>query len=108
RRDCPVDASVAVAPARLGLGHQSGERSRERVELVGGELGAIGQMRPLLGEEALEAQHQRVLALPLDRRDVAAGVDLGYRVLERAAARRARGQDDVPVLTLVQVALAGE
>ena len=41
----------------LNLGDQGGERSREGVDLVGGELGAVGEMRLILGEQPLQAEH---------------------------------------------------
>ena len=51
------------------------------------ELGAVGEVRLLLGEQALEAEHQREVAAPLDRGGLAALVDLGEGGVQRPAAR---------------------
>ena len=77
-------AAVAVRPA-LGLGEQRGQRAGERVDLVRVEQRAVGELRLLVGEDALEAEHQREVAPPLGRRVLRARVDLGERVVERAA-----------------------
>ena len=49
-------------------------------------------LRLLVGEHALEAEHERVVAPPLGRRVLGARLELGERVVERAAARRARAR----------------
>ena len=59
-------------------------------------------------EQPLEAEHQRVVAPPLDRGLVAAGLDLGEGGVERRAARRALGERDRGVLALEHERLARE
>ena len=83
------------ALAELQLGLQRDQRARQGVHLVGVERRAVGQVRLLVGEQPLEAEHQRIGAPPLDRRLAATGVQLRYRVVERRAARacRARAPD---------------
>ena len=62
--------AASVAPRRavraLELGDDRGQRSRERVDLVLVELGAVEQRRPVLVEQALEPEQQRVVAAPLE------------------------------------------
>ena len=84
--------AVAAAVGALRLGDQLGERPRQRVDLMRGQLGAVLQLRRLLGEQPLEPQQQRVAAAPLDRGLLAAGVDLGQGAVERQAARGSRRQ----------------
>src|SRR4029450_6512051 len=75
-------APIAVASPGLAVdplpdaGDQGGEGSREGIHLVGGELRAVGQMGRLLGEQALQAEHEREVAAPLDRRGLAPLLDL--------------------------------
>ena len=78
---------VAVA-ADLELGLERDQRAGQRVHLVGRQRRAVGQVRLLLGEQPLEPEHQRELAPPLERRLVAARVDLRQRSVERARAGR--------------------
>ena len=52
----------------LRLGEQRGQRARQRVDLVGGEDGAVDQRRLLDAEQALEPEQQRPLAAPRERR----------------------------------------
>ena len=82
---------VSVEPL-LDVGDQRGERARERVDLMSGELGAVGKMRLLLGEQPLEAEQQREVAAPLDRGGLVPSLDLGERGVQRPAPRRARGE----------------
>ncbi len=56
------------------------------------ELGAVAQLRRLVGEQPLEPEQQREVLAPLDRGRLGARVDLGQRGVERAAAGRARAQ----------------
>ena len=81
---------LPLARRACDLGGERDQRARQRVDLVGGERGAVGELGLLVGEQALEPEDQRVLAPPLDRRLLAAGVELGQRGVERAAAGRAR------------------
>ena len=53
-----VGTVADVGAGLLDLGDDRRERSRQRVDLVFGELGAVEQQRPLLGEHALEAEQQ--------------------------------------------------
>jgi hypothetical protein len=71
--------------ALLLLGDQLGQGAGERVDLVRVELGAVAQLRRLLGEQPLEPEQQREVAAPLDRGCLGAAVDLAQ------APRRARG-----------------
>ena len=61
-------AAVPLPLPALDLGHQRGQRPRQRVDLVGREHGPVDEVRLLLGEDALEAEQQRELAPPRDRR----------------------------------------
>jgi hypothetical protein len=49
-----------------------------------GELGAVAQRRRRLGEQALEAEEERVLTAPLEGRVLGAGLDLGERRVDRS------------------------
>ena len=80
-RRCRRPAAVA---AEQQLGGERDQRARERVDLVGRQGRAVRQVRLVLGEQPLEPEHQRVVAPPLDRRLVAAGVDLGEGGVQRA------------------------
>ena len=80
--------AVAVLRSLLDLGHERGKSSRQGVHLVVVQLGAVEERRRLHLEDALEAEHQRVLAPPLGRGLLVALLDLGERVVERAPARR--------------------
>ena len=69
RRSSSAIGAVAVAVAvALRLGEQRGQRARQRVDLVGGEHGAVDQRRLVLAQQPLEAEQQRELPPPLDRR----------------------------------------
>ena len=106
RRRPPLACAVAADAQRLG--EQRGQRARERVDLVGGERRAVGELGLLLGEHPLEAQQQRVLAPPGGRGVRAALGQLGERRVERAAARRARRERDGALLAGVDERLARE
>ena len=99
--------AVAVLALLLGGGDQLGEHPGERVHLVAAQLGARGEVRRLLREHALEPEHERVADLPLGRRRLTARVQLGERVVERAAPRGPGRQRDVRVLVGTQEGLAG-
>ena len=64
-------------------------------------------MRLLLGEQPLEAEHEGEVAPPLDRRGLAALVDLREGGIKGPAARGALGQV-LRLLALEQERLAGE
>ena len=72
------------------------------------ESGAVGQVGLLLGQQALEAQHERVLAPPGQRGIVAALLDLGQRGVEGPPASGAGGQGRSGVLALEHEGLASE
>ena len=86
-----LERGPSVAAARhLDLRGEGDQRAGERVDLVGREDGPIRQMRLLLAQQPLEAEHQRVPAPPVDRGLAATRRDLRQRVLDRGAPRRAR------------------
>ena len=87
-------AAAVGAPLRrlLELGGERDQRAGQGVDLVGGQRRAVGEVRLLLGQQPLEAEHQRVVAPPLDRRLLAAGVDLGERASSALPARGARAR----------------
>jgi hypothetical protein len=97
---------VAVDPL-LDVGDQRGEGAREGVHLVGGELGAVREVRRLLGEQALQAEQEREVAAPLDRGGLAALVDLRERSVERSPPGSPRGEV-LRLLALEQERLSGE
>ena len=100
--------SRAVTAVALGLGDQRGQRARQRVDLVGGQHGAVGEVRLLLGQQALEPEQQRELPTPVDRRQRRAGVQLRQGSVERPAPCRPRGQGVLERLAFVNEALASE
>ena len=95
-----------AAGGGLGLGGEGDQRARQRVDLVGGEHGAVDELGLVVGEHALEPEDQRVLAAPLDRGLLAAGLDLGEGGVERAAAGRALGERVGGILALEHERLA--
>src|SRR3954452_8156044 len=106
----PVGATcVPVAVERaLRLREERGQRARERVDLVGGEHGAVDERRLVLGQQAVEAQQQRPPAPPLRGRDLPAVGQLGERPVERGAPRSAGRERDGGILALEQERLTGE
>ena len=113
RRGRERDAALARAERRraplppfavaLRLGQQRGQRARQRVDLVGRQHRAVGEVGLLLGEQPLEPEQQRELAPPLDRgracaprrsrsgrRRAPAGGPSRARVRPRASRRRRR------------------
>ena len=70
------------------------------------ERGAGGGARLRLGEHALEAEQEAVANLPLRGRAVEAGVHLGDRLVERAAAGCALAERLGRVLALTEERLA--
>ena len=103
--DGAVGLPVAVA---LRLGQQRGQRAGQRVDLVGRQHGAVDQRRLVLGEQAVEAQQQRPAAAPAGGGHFVALVELGQHRVERAPARRARGERGRGVLPFEQEGLTGE
>ena len=92
----------------LDLGHQRGQRPRERVDLVGGEHGPVDEVRLLLGEDALQPEQQRELAPPLHRRGLVPGVDLEDGSVERPAPRGAGGERLLERFAVIDETLAGQ
>ena len=95
----------------LGLalvgGDQLGEHPGERVHLMAAQLGSGREARRLLGQHALEAEHEREVHLPLRGRLLVAGLDLGERLVERVPARRSRREHLGRILVAVEEGLAG-
>jgi hypothetical protein len=87
-------------------GDQLGQHAGERVDLVAAELRAGGEVRRLLGENPLETEHQAVLHLPLRRGRPLARLDLGERVVERAAAGCAGRECVRGILSLAEEGLS--
>jgi hypothetical protein len=100
--------AVAV---QLGLplvrGDQLREHSGQRVDLMTPQLRAGCEVRLLLGEHALEAEHEAVLDLPRRRWRTASSLDLLEGVVERAPAGSAGREDLGGVFTLPEEGLAG-
>ena len=99
--------AMAVLGRRLLLGHQLGQRAGEGIDLVRVELGAVAQLRRLLGEQALQPEQQREVAAPLDRGVLGARVELGEGRVQRPAPGSALGKRLRP-LAVEQEGLAGE
>ena len=70
------------------------------------QLGAGSEAGRFVREDALEAQHQSVAHLPLRRRNALAGIHLGDRVVECAAAGGSLREHALRVLAGVQERLA--
>ena len=75
----------APRPRALDLGGDRGQGSRQGVDLVVVELGAVAQLRLGLPEQPLEAEQQRVVAPPLERGRLAVLGELGQRGVDRPA-----------------------
>src|SRR5215213_42046 len=103
--DC---AAVPVRGAALHLRHQRRQRARQRVDLVRVEQRPVGEARLVVRQHALQAEQQRVLAPPGDRRRLQAGVELYERRVERAATGAAGSERVLGQLTLVNESLTGE
>jgi len=104
-----LDVHLAVAVrvvVLLARGDQLGEHPGERVDLVLAERGARRGARLRLGEDALEAKHQSVAHLPLRGWSFRATVHLGDRVVERAPARCAFGENALGILAVPEERLA--
>ena len=97
----------AVGGRVLELGGQRGEGAGEHVDLVLRQLGAVGQEHRLGVEQPFEPEQQRVPAPPLRRGGLAAGVELGQRGVDRAAAG-GPGSEVVERLAVEQDRLARE
>ena len=102
--DVPV--AVAVLGFILVPGDELGEHPGERVDLVPAELGPGGEPRRPVGQHALEAEHERVVHLPLGRRGAPARVHLEERGIERPPACDAFGEHVCGVLAGMEEGLA--
>ena len=61
-RDRGCDDRAAVDA--LGIGEQRGERARERVDLVRVQRRAVGELGLVVGQHALETEHERIAPAP--------------------------------------------
>ena len=99
--DLGLRGQVAVRERRLDLalvgGDQLGEHAGERVNLVPSQLKSRGEVRRLLREHPLEAEHQRVANLPVRRRRLVAALDLGAARRRRRACERCWERAPAPV-----------
>ena len=99
--------AVAVLLVALVAGDQLGEHPRERVDLVAAQLGARSKAGRMVGDDALEAEHERVANLPLGGRRLEPRFHLCEGVVERLAACMAFAEHLGGVLVLPQEGLAG-
>ncbi len=105
--DVAVAVPVPVPDRLLVRGDQLGEHPGERVHLVAAQLGAGGEPGGLLGEDAVEAEHERVADAPLRRRLEPAGVHLRERGVERTADSGPRREHDLERLVRLEERLSG-
>ena len=103
----PFSPLPFVSALALGGRDQLGQHAGERVDLVAAQLGARGELRRALAEHALEAEHQGVAHLPVVRGLPRAGLDLGERVVERAAAGGPGRERVRRILVRVEEGLSG-
>ena len=89
------------------LGHQLGQRARERVDLVRVKFRPVAQLRRFVGEQPLQSQQQREVSAPLDRGVLGAFVQLRKRRVERPPPSRAGGER-LRALAFEQEGLADE
>ena len=99
--------AVAVLLVALVAGDQLGEHPRERVDLVASQLGAGREAGRMVGDDALEAEHERVVNLPRGGRRLEPGFHLREGVVERLAARMPFAEHLGRVFVLPQEGLAG-
>ena len=107
-----LDVTVRAPVERfLGLAlvgrDQLGEHPGERVHLVAPQLGTGCEVRRLLGQHALETEHEREAHFPLGRRRLVPGLDLGQRLVERVPARRFGREHLGRILVAVEQGLTG-
>ena len=88
--------------AALQVADQRGELAGEGVDLVPAQRRAGGQLRLGIVEDAVEPEHERVVALPLVARLGQAAVHLGEGGVECGAPDRAFGKRDRRVLAFMQ------
>ena len=98
--------SVQRRLVRLDGRDELREHPGERVDLVAPQLGAGGEPRRPVAQDALEAEHEPVAHLPTGGGLGSAGLYLGQRVVEREAARGAGGENLLGILPVVQERLA--
>ena len=100
---CGDRAAVALLASEQGR-----QRARERVDLMGVQRRPVREHDLLLGEHALQAQHQRVAAPPFGRRHAEPVGQLGQDAVERPAAGAAGGERLGGLLPGVQEGLTRE
>ena len=88
----PVAVAVPVLRFVLVPGDQLGQHPGERVDLVAAQLRSRREPGRAVGQHALEAEHERVVHLPLGRRGAPAGVHLEECSVERTPACVALGE----------------
>ena len=81
---------------------QRGELSRQRVDLVAAKRGPRGELGLRVVEDAVKAEDERVVALPLVARLRQAALHLGECGVERCTPDRALGERDRWVLAFMQ------
>ena len=82
----------SVAVLALDLSDQRREGAGQHVDLVCGQDGAVRETGLVLGQQALEAEHQRVLLAPLDAGLLETGLHLCKRGVQCTPAGGARSQ----------------
>ena len=88
----PVAVAVPVLRFVLVPGDQLGQHPGERVDLVAAQLRSRREPGRAVRQHALEAEHERVVHLPLGRRGAPAGVHLEECSVERTPACVALGE----------------
>ena len=83
-------AGGVVLPVALRVAEQGGEHAGQGVDLVRAQLEAVGQVRLVLRQDPLQAEHQREPAPPGGGRRRQTGVDLEQRLVVGGAERGAR------------------
>ena len=87
--------AVPAAAADLELGLERDQRARQGVDLVGGERRAVGEVRLLLRQQPLEAEHQRVARAATRPRARSRPASISASAAS-SAARRARSRRQAP------------
>ena len=96
------------AVAALRLGEQRRQRAGQGIDLMRVQRRAVGELGLVVGQHALEAEHERVAPPPVRRGDLLARVDLQQRSVERAPPGGAGRQRGRGRLARVDERLAGE
>jgi hypothetical protein len=99
--------AIPVLRRLLQARDELGEHSRERVDLMTAQLRSGDEARGVIGQDALEAEHERVPNLPVRGGASPSRVHLGQRIVERAPAGPALGKGFGRILVGAQEGLAG-